>query len=583
MVHIPADLPVSVVFARTLDLGRGAQIARPTVVIAPAPHNSWNNFGHNFDVNARLFLSDGKEVPLDVSIMFADGGRTSTRVQTILEDGPGWREGTTIDTPFCSLLQTADSYSVLVQLVGFELAVSALRQIGDAVVVSLECKDVTRLPLISSEPFLVSMLRRNEAYTALRRGGRYLRPTPAPIVEDAAVSFGMGVRLPSAPNAYLIGFDFSPDPIGRDRLSVLIGRNGTGKSQLLLSLIDGLRKSAEAPLSARIGPVHFAPKAVKKGTRAPEVSRVLVFSSAASDAYPIAIPPWHGVDYAFFPMTRRRDSAHDALTLSLVDCLRDDRRNTFPISQTSVDSNDETDRIGLLKRKLIDLRVWERLHIPLIHDDNLKLGSIITINDRCYFPIAQFASLNEQRQLIAAGRIDIGEEPLVIDHAMKPCHLSSGEAAMLRFVAQAVAAVETGALLLFDEPETHLHPSFISDFAEILYSILEATNSIALIATHSAYLVRETPSKRVKVLNFDDDGRIVISRPRMQTFGSSIDSISAAVFFDGSKVHRYQQTLSKWLKEQGDVTMKDVMEQHGAELNPESLSYIAQIIRSNEI
>ncbi len=84
---------------------------------------------------------------------------------------------------------------------------------------------------------------------------------------------------------------------------------------------------------------------------------------------------------------------------------------------------------------------------------------------------------------------------------------------------------------LSERAETHLHPKYISNLIEVLYSLLKATKSIAIIATHSAYVVREVSRDNVKVMNVED-GLLSFDTPRMQTFGASIDTISQFAFGD---------------------------------------------------
>ena len=157
--------------------------------------------------------------------------------------------------------------------------------------------------------------------------------------------------------------------------------------------------------------------------------------------------------------------------------------------------------------------------------------------------------------------------------------LSSGETAMLRFAAQAAANIETGCALLFDEPETHLHPKFISDFMDVLTALVTATKSIAIIATHSAYVVREVPRQRVKVFSLEERN-VTIQTPRLQTFGASIDSISQFVFGDTDTTHRYQDILTQWVSSlPPGTTIEAVIAEYGALMNSETLSFVAQLLR----
>ncbi|MDP1738041.1 MAG: AAA family ATPase [Caulobacter sp.] len=77
----------------------------------------------------------------------------------------------------------------------------------------------------------------------------------------------------------------------------------------------------------------------------------------------------------------------------------------------------------------------------------------------------------ELLRLRLIGEIDWTQVPVVFSHD-RPGHLSSGELAMFRFAAQAVAAIEQGGPLLFDEPETRLQPNFVSDFMDVLQDLL---------------------------------------------------------------------------------------------------------------
>jgi predicted ATP-binding protein involved in virulence len=92
---------------------------------------------------------------------------------------------------------------------------------------------------------------------------------------------------------------------------------------------------------------------------------------------------------------------------------------------------------------------------------------------------------------------------------------------------------------------------------DILYRLLQATGSIAIIATHSSYVVREVTRESVKVMSLEERA-LSIDTPRMQTFGASIDTISQFVFGDTDIKHRYQERLELWAREMGrEMTIGD--------------------------
>ncbi|OCJ32670.1 AAA family ATPase [Agrobacterium tumefaciens] len=513
--------------------------------------------------------------------MFAGGRDTSTVINELVA-GVGWIDATRINLYFCSLMHSEEDYRALVIAVGLEMAATVLRRLGDAVVLNLEGGDPNQLALIESDAFFLSMLRQDRSWTALRRGSRHFRYVPLVETSDAANSFSMVVDLPSADNRYRVDFDFTKDRLIRDRFAVLIGRNGAGKSQLLLSIIEGLANSN----------IHLVPRRQKvrfkhddEGTQkfgAPKFSRIVAFTSTPSDAYPSQIDPWLGIDYQYFSMTQRAQSHFDSLTISLIDCLRDDFRSTFPNIGVSISPSTTTGgRIALLGHILGPLGLWDSLYLPLKTNSESRPYTDFTWNERGYVKVGR--RYGEQANLRFYRQIDLTAAPVIFDRSrFEPRHLSSGETAMFRFAAQATAAAENGTLFLFDEPETHLHPHYVSEFVEILHLLLTATKSVAIAATHSAYLVREAPSQRVRVLSVDD--RIVsISRPRLQTFGASIDSISKAVFADLEISHQYQTTLQRWVDTLPvDIQIEAVIAEFGEDMNSETLSLVRRLLNTRQ-
>lgn len=578
---LPTEKTVPIVFAKTTSDGLAAIPHGAVVILQPTSDQGWNDFSYRVHMNAIVRTDDGTLYPYALKMMMLDEDSTSAALVARLGTDRRWMRLDEEPFPFISMLKNEDAYALMVRQLGFELAVAVLRATGDAVVLELEGGDPQRRALLKTEAFHVAVLRENEAWTAFRRGARHLRPLPATTTDDAAVSFLIAARLRSADAPHLVDIDFSPDPLARDRLAVLIGANGAGKTQIMLSILDGLRRSGSGKLlSAARRPPHLLHQAEPGlAWRAPVYNRVVVFSSTHSDVYPASLPPWE-IDYQFFSMTGARERGGDALTVSLVDCLRDDRRVLFrPLPPATddpdtVDFGDPVDRRRLLQALLEPMGLWNGLHLPLTPADDFDFP-VDVWNDRPYAPISR--RMNEKRNLQLVQHIDLVAEPVIVSGS-EVRRLSSGETAMLRFAAQAVAAVEIGTLFLFDEPETHLHPTFISEFVEILHRLLKQTRSVAVIATHSVYLVRETPSQRVRIMVVEK-GEVVVEPPRMQTFGASIEHISHAVFGDGRLRHQFQKTLAEWLAREGPETeIGAVLEAHASDLNPETLSYLARLL-----
>ena len=561
MPLIPADLPARAIFARDYTAAAAAALAMPYVAIIPH-QTSWNDFGRYFGVRLLAFKNGEATLQFNMHLMFGGvpytGHKISeiTAAQAVVDIQP-FRD------QFCSILDSMEDYRQLMEAWGFELGISTLRLLGDAVVAEIEQKDAARMELARSLDFHLGALRDDQTFMAYRRAARYFTPYERGLIDDAAISFSVEANLPSAENDYQTVFDYVPDPLLRNRISILIGRNGSGKTQFLLSCIRGLREQriGVTPSSATFDPV-------------PGYSRVIVFSSVSSDPYPREIYPWDGLDYRYFSMISARNDGNDVLTESLIDCLRDGSSIRFFQAAPFVQAG----RLQLLERSLQPLGIWDDIYLRLkAPDENFTARQF---QDSWFYPLSHAPLLNEQRKLLFVQKVDWSAAPVILEKAGDAIRaLSSGELAMLRFAAQAAANVENGCVLLFDEPETHLHPNFVSDFMDILHVLVTSTKSVAIIATHSAYIVREVPRQRVKVFSVDS-GIATIQSPRLQTFGASVDSISQFVFGDTSVSHRYQDILRDWVATlPKGTTIETVLAEYGAQMNSETLSFVANLLR----
>ncbi|SCK11610.1 AAA family ATPase [Vogesella sp. LIG4] len=120
--------------------------------------------------------------------------------------------------------------------------------------------------------------------------------------------------------------------------------------------------------------------------------------------------------------------------------------------------------------------------------------------------------------------------------------LSSGQSIIMYIVTEILANIRSQSLILFDEPEMHLHPSAIAKLIIIINTILQHFDSYALLATHSPLILQEVPSKYVKV--FDRVGSIPIVRDLdMECFGENITVITKHVFETVATEPNYKKVL----------------------------------------
>ena len=553
---IPAEGNPSVYIAESKAIVFAQGFSSPVTAIIPDTRN-WNDFGRGYFAHLCVVERNSELFSAHVRIMFDGYLRSETALNDLMANFGQIFPIENVETQFVSLLPEETMYGELINILGFDDGVSALRKLNDAVVLRLEGDKKALVDLTYSEEFSIGVLRYGGAYSALRRGARHFTPQPRAAVEDSAQEFEFITRLPNSTNQIVVGFDFAAKPVFRDRIAVLVGQNGTGKTQFLKSMVDSLIRSPdEAELEAI---PRFSPPI--------NVHRILVFSSVPTDPYPRRIGAWEGIDYDYFSSNPSRNERFQTLVEALV-ALR------FEEGEVSLTNGESTTRLSILLEVLTGLGL-ERLCLPLrkreVNDD---LPGVIEFAGNSYLPIAK--KFSEQNTLIAYQQIAWEGTPAVMDKKNVPRDLSSGEVAMLHFSAQLIAAIEKGSLLLLDEPETHLHPKYISDLVEVLYTLLDATKSVAIIATHSAYIVREASRDNVKILSLRD-GVLFFDSPRMQTFGASIDTISQFAFGDTNESHHFQKILANWVQSiESDVSLDQIIKEFGEHLNSESLSFIAR-------
>ena len=116
--------------------------------------------------------------------------------------------------------------------------------------------------------------------------------------------------------------------------------------------------------------------------------------------------------------------------------------------------------------------------------------------------------------------------------------LSSGEAVLTHLTTALVSWLEPFSLVLFDEPETHLHPNAVASLFNVLTELLTQNDSYALIATHSPIVLQEIPRSRVLVLT--RDGNVTTSANlETESFGESLSELTRHVF----ETNRIQEPL----------------------------------------
>lgn len=125
--------------------------------------------------------------------------------------------------------------------------------------------------------------------------------------------------------------------------------------------------------------------------------------------------------------------------------------------------------------------------------------------------------------------------------------LSSGESTLLYLLTSVVSTLRFDTLLLFDEPETHLHPNAITTLISALYKLLEEFQSYAIVTTHSPLVIREIKSRQVRVMERFED-RSLIRKVQQETLGANISALVDEIFGNKDIPKYYREAIFRLVK-----------------------------------
>lgn len=128
-------------------------------------------------------------------------------------------------------------------------------------------------------------------------------------------------------------------------------------------------------------------------------------------------------------------------------------------------------------------------------------------------------------------------------------NLSTGYKYFVHSLAYIMNYIIEGTLVLFDEPENHIHPPLLSFLMATFREILSANKSVMLVSTHSPVVLQELFSDNVlKVKRIDN--QLIVSKPVIETYGATFGEITEEVFGLTTDVTNYfnafDHLFEKW-------------------------------------
>lgn len=456
--------------------------------------------------------------------------------------------------------------------------------------------------LLQRQSFALGVLRSPTTFRALRRGWRALQAQPIATLDDARKDLNFIAELHGFNGSkHDLSIKFQNVGIFEDRAHCLIGVNGSGKTRLMRELALNLGKQfAVNEGSSVFVSDDQSESVIANSYRGLAYNRVLVFSADGEIRYPIAVKNDTAFEYQYFNLI-----GGDLVRVESAELKTQMAQNnqTLMVSQSTMasvvvemlrDRDVFTQREGIdltrfdILRKAIDSYVnIESLYLPLMESQE-PYGTWTQQDEsgQNWVKAVDLLRMNEQRILELTSKIEEESELAFFTQAknsskIRKIYLSSGQLIYFRFALRFISSIDKSALVLIDEPETHLHPNLICDFMSLLYEVLTATKSIALIATHSTYVVREVPTHCVHIFDLNEElEKINIRKVRLKTLGASVDSLSQAVFGDAT-AKKYHEKIAREIAESG-LSEEQILERYEKILSPEMLIEIETMMSQGD-
>lgn len=286
-------------------------------------------------------------------------------------------------------------------------------------------------------------------------------------------------------------FDVNPNSCPPTNIHVLIGGNGIGKTTLIREMIEGILNNDCSS---------------SKGRFIYDFSESIYHSAKFANVICVGFSPFDDFsslekfDKKLFSYigTKKEYPSHETNNEDNVTNLLDDIENQFIDSMKSCLSNitkreDLSDVVNILEAD------------PMFY--NYKISELIVPNN---------AKVNYNNEGMALFR-DIFS------------NMSSGHKVVLSTIVRCIDKMVEKTVLFLDEPENHLHPPLLSSLIRSISTVLMKRNGVAIISTHSPIVLQETPKSCVWLLSRSGDVWNA-SRPRFETFGENIGSLTNDVF-----------------------------------------------------
>lgn len=161
-------------------------------------------------------------------------------------------------------------------------------------------------------------------------------------------------------------------------------------------------------------------------------------------------------------------------------------------------------------------------------------------------------------------------------------NLSTGYKYFVHSLAYMLYYITQGTLVLFDEPENHIHPPLLSFLMATFREILSANKSVMLVSTHSPVVLQELFSDNVLKVKRNDN-LLLVNKPQIETYGATFGEITEEVFGLTTDVTNYFNAFDllyeKWgcsQRDSADEMINLFEEKLGHSISSQMASYLIE-------
>lgn len=159
--------------------------------------------------------------------------------------------------------------------------------------------------------------------------------------------------------------------------------------------------------------------------------------------------------------------------------------------------------------------------------------------------------------------------------------MSSGHQIVLLSITRLVELVQDRTLVLFDEPECHLHPPLIASLIRALTNLLRERNGVAIVTTHSPVVLQEIPSSCAWILDRFDD-RLSATPMPIESFAENVGVLTEEVFGLELKESNYYSSIKRVIERPDTRELADVIQAFSNHIGSEGKSVALALLTAKK-